>query len=547
MKKLTIPVMLIVLCGALVSKAQDYYWVAFSNKNNSPWLLSEPEKFLSERSIQRRIKQNIQVDSLDLPVNPSYISQVLDLGAEFIHSSKWLNGITVKATSESFFSEVKQLPFVSEAKLSKRSFGIKSAVVKFQEPETSININNNFIHNYGESSYQLTQINAQFFHEQNFRGQGMQIAVLDAGFFNVDKYPAFDSLWMNRQILGTKNFVDDSNVFDSHPHGMSVLSTMGGNVPGMLIGTAPKASYWLIITEENKSEFAIEEDNWVAGAEFADSAGVDIINSSLGYFTFDDPAMDYSYEDMNGSTTRVTKGANIAASRGMLVFSSAGNEGNKEWKYIIAPSDGDSVIGVGAVNSDGRPAAFTSFGPAAGGKIKPNVSATGWNTIIVRPNGEVATGSGTSYSSPVLAGAAACLWQANPHASAHHVKQAIEQSAHLFDKPDSLVGYGIPDLKTADLILKNIFVNKQKNRNTWQVYPNPAKDYIVLQKNEKVTSSKVQIGFYSTDGRLLHKEETKDAVKILLQNLQTLPPGIVILQIVTENSTDALKIGINFN
>src|SRR5690554_6611035 len=348
MKKLTIPVMLIVLCGALVSKAQDYYWVAFSNKNNSPWLLSEPEKFLSERSIQRRIKQNILVDSLDLPVNPSYISQVLDLGAEFIHSSKWLNGITVKATSESFFSEVKQLPFVSEAKLSKRSFGIKSAVVKFQEPETSITRNNNFIHNYGESSYQLIQINAQFFHEQNFRGQGMQIAVLDAGFFNVDKYPAFDSLWMNRQILGTKNFVDDSNVFDSHPHGMSVLSTMGGNVPGMLIGTAPKASYWLIITEENKSEFAIEEDNWVAGAEFADSAGVDIINSSLGYFTFDDPAMDYSYEDMNGSTTRVTKGANIAASRGMLVFSSAGNEGNKEWKYIIAPSDGDSVIGVGA-------------------------------------------------------------------------------------------------------------------------------------------------------------------------------------------------------
>lgn len=547
MKKPLILVILIVFCGVLTSVAQDYYWVAFSDKNNSPWSLSEPEKYLSERSIRRRIEQNIEIDSLDLPVNPLYISQTLDLGAEFIHSSKWLNGITVRATSPDFLTDVKQLPFVREVKLSKRTAVFKSAVAKFQEPDIPLSMEGKLSLNYGESSYQIEQLNTQFFHQQNFRGERMQIAVLDAGFFNVDIYPAFDSLWANHQILGVKNFVDENSVFDNHSHGMSVLSAIGGNVPEMLLGTAPKASFWLIQTEDAKTEFIIEEDNWIAGAEFADSVGVDIINSSLGYYMFDDPAMNHSYSDMDGNTTRITRGANIAASRGILVFASAGNEGNNQWKHIIAPSDGDSVIGVGAVNRDGRPAAFTSHGPAADGKVKPNVSAIGWNTVIVRGNGDVVMGNGTSYSSPVMAGAAACLWQANPEASAHHVKRAIEQSAHLFDKPDSLVGYGIPDLKIADLILKNTFVDKLKNGDTWQIYPNPAKDYIVLQKNEKVTSSKVQIGFYSTDGRLLRKEETPDAVKILLQNLHTLPPGIVILQIVTDDATDAVKIAINLN
>ncbi len=547
MHRLLFLAVIAVLSGTMVSEAQDYYWVAFSNKDHSPWSLSAPGEFLSERAILRRERQNIPIDSLDLPVNSSYVADVLSLGAEFIHSSKWLNGITVRATVENFKTEALNLPFVREVSLTKRSASNKSAVIKFQEPELPVLLNNKFLTGYGESSHQVMQLSAHFFHEQNFRGQGMQIAVLDAGFSNADKYPAFDSLWVNQQILGVKNFVDDNSVFDAHPHGMSVLSIMGGNIPDMLIGTAPKASYWLIRTEDTKTEFIVEEDNWVAGAEFADSVGVDIINSSLGYFTFDDPGMNHTFVDMDGKTTRITQGANIAVSRGMLVFASAGNEGNSSWKYIIAPSDGDSVIGVGAVNKEGLPAPFTSWGFASDGDVKPNVSAVGWSTIIVRSSGSVGAGNGTSYSSPVLAGAAACLWQANPDAAAHHVKQAIEKSAHLYDNPDSLVGYGIPDLKIADWILKTSVAERHEIKNTWQVYPNPAQDYVVLQKNGKVTSSDLQINFYSVDGKLLRKQETKDAVKILLQNIQAFPAGIVILQIISDEGTDAVKISINRN
>lgn len=535
--------------GPLTIEAQNFYWVAFTNKDNTPWSLSFPEEFLSERAIQRREKQNIAIDSLDLPVNPFYISQVLELGAELIHSSKWLNGITVRATNETFQSNALQLPFVKEAVLSKRASGTKSAVNKFYEPEgpdRTLDIDTTV---YGESAYQVAQLNGQFLHNQDFKGQEIHIAVLDAGFYSVDRYPAFDSLWVNGQIRGTRDFVSaNEHIFETHSHGMSVLSILGGNIPGRLIGTAPKAFYWLIRTEDAASEFMIEEDNWVAGAEYADSVGADIINSSLGYFTFDDPAMNHTYADMDGNTTRVTRGANIAASRGMLVFSSAGNEGRtgNAWKYIIAPSDGDSVIGVGAVNKEGIPAPFTSWGPASDGDVKPNLSAVGWNTIIQRSNGTTGTGNGTSFSSPVLAGAAACLWQANPHATASQVKVALEKSAHLYEKPDSLLGYGIPDLKIADRILKTAIVEKWANGANWLVYPNPARDYIVLQKQSNVTSGKVSIAFYTLDGKLLRKEEAPDAAKILLQSLHGLPSGLLILQIISEDASEAVKMSKSF-
>lgn len=530
--------------------AQNYYWVAFSDKNNSPWSLSFPEEYLSEKAIQRREKQNITIDLFDLPVNPSYIQQVTQLGASLIHTSKWLNGITVKVFDANFPDEVVKLPFVSEIQLTKRTTQEKSAVNKFAEPDVSGNSLEIDTLVYGESAYQVAQLNGQFLHNQNFKGQGMTIAVLDAGFYKVDQYPAFDSLWINGQIAGTKNFVADNSVaglFEGHYHGMSVLSIMGGNVPGELMGTAPKASYWLIRSEDHVTEFLIEEDNWVAAAEFADIVGADVINSSLGYFTFGDPAMNHTYAEMDGKTTRVARAANIAASRGMLVFSSAGNEGreNNPWKYIITPSDGDSVIAVGAVNKEGVPAPFTSRGPASDGDIKPNVSAVGWNTIIQRSNGTIGTGNGTSYSSPVMAGAATCLWQANPFATAAQVKSAIEQSAHLYSNPDSLLGYGIPDMKIADKILKTTILEKRNTTAKWLVYPNPAFDYIVLQKQNNLSYEKVHIAIYSVDGKLLRKEEKSDAIKIILQNLRNLPHGLLILHIISDDKAEALKIRIS--
>jgi subtilisin family serine protease len=548
MKKIFFLFVLAIFLEPVNSEAQNFYWVAFTNKDNSPWSLSFPEDYLSEKAIKRREKQNIAIDSLDLPVNPSYIQQVLNLGATFVHASKWLNGVTVKVSSDNFSDEVFGLSFVKEVQLTKRETHVKSAVNKFFVPDISDKILEIDTVVYGKSAHQVAQLNGQFLHNQNFKGQGISIAVLDAGFYRVNQYPAFDSLWFYGQIAGTKDFVaPGGDFFGGHYHGMSVLSTMGGNVTGELIGTAPKATYWLIRSEDHNTEFLIEEDNWVVAAEFADSVGADVINSSLGYYTFDDPAMNHTYADMDGSNTRVAKAANIAASRGMLVFSSAGNEGreNNPWRYIITPSDGDSVIAVGAVNMDGIPAPFTSWGPASDGDVKPNVSAVGWNTIIQRSTGSIGTGNGTSYSSPVMAGAAACLWQANPFAAAWQVKSAIEQSAHLYVNPDSLLGYGIPDLKLADKILKTTVLEQWENGAHWLVYPNPSDNYIILQKNSNTTEEMVQIAFYTLDGKLLRKEIKPDAPKIMIQNLQTLPPGLLILHIVSGDIAEAVKIRIS--
>lgn len=523
--------------------AQEYFWVGFTDKKNSSFTLSNPGEYLSERAIYRRTKQNIPIDSFDLPVNQNYIEQVLLPGVSLVQSSKWLNGITVKAEIDSFQFKIAQLPFVKEIQRTKPAKILKSVSDKFAVRSGEIEKTPIDTSVYGISVYQVGQLNGQFLHNNGFQGQGMHIAVLDGGFLNVDSYMAFDSLWMNNQILGIKDFVDPSTpFFSTDEHGMNVLSCMGGNVPGYLIGTAPKASYWLIRSEDTGSEYIIEEDNWVAAAEFADSVGVDIINSSVGYYTFNDPATNHTYADMNGKTTRVTRGANIAASRGILVFSSAGNEGDKKWKYIIAPSDGDLVIGVGAVARGGFAAYFTSFGPASDGDIKPNVSALGENTFMQKGSGLFGYRSGTSFSSPVLAGMGACLWQAHPQATAAQVKSAIEQSGNLFDNPDSLLGFGIPDMHRANILLLNLKTQPIDFRKKWVVYPNPVTDNLVLHSAGTVDPGKVTLSFFSLDGRLLHLESHPGASKIVLRGLQALPSGLFILKIDTENSSESFKL-----
>jgi subtilisin family serine protease len=530
--------------ACLPAWGQSYFWVGLTDKEDTPYSLSFPEDYLSERALLRREKQNIAIDSLDLPPNPDYIQQVINLDATLIHSSKWLNGLTVFTKNDSFQVQAARLPFVREVVLTRPGSVRKSSVDKFADPGSPLDVLEIDTTFYGSSVFQVGQLNGQFLHNQDFKGQGMHIAVLDAGFYNANQYSAFDSLWANNQILGVNDFVDnDFDVFEMHYHGMSVLSIMGGNVPGQLIGTAPKASYWLLRSEDIGSEYLIEEDNWVVAAEYADSVGADIINSSLGYFQFDDPLMNHTYADMDGNTTRVTRAANIAASRGMLVFASAGNEGNDiGWKYIIAPSDGDSVIGVGAVNSEGIPAPFTSYGPAFDGDVKPNVSALGWNTTVQHSNGVIGAGNGTSYSSPVIAGAAACLWQANPKATASQVKSAIEQSANLYNHPDSLLGYGIPDMKLADQILKTSLLERWDEGGDWLVYPNPVNDYMVLQKKTNVVADQIELAFYTLDGRLIRKNIKSDASKIMLTDLSSITPGMLILQIISGDAVQAVKI-----
>ena len=521
--------------------AQEYYWISFSDKNLNQFSLSSPGDYLSERAIQRRIRQNIAIDSLDLPVNQNYIKDVINLGARLIHSSKWLNGITVKAETESFNIKVAKLPFVKEVQLTKTT-STKSAIQKFDETSgiESIPIDASL---YGPSVYQTSILNGQFLHNRNYKGLGMQIAVLDGGFLNVDKYAAFDSLWANNQILGTKDFVDPTDDFYStNYHGMSVLSCMGGNVPGKLIGTATKASYWMIRSEDTDSEFLIEEDNWVAAAEFADSVGVDIINSSLGYTQFDDAAMNHPYSAIDGKTTRVTRGANIAASRGILVFASAGNEGNKTWKYLVAPSDGEKVIGVGAVNKDSIPASFTSYGPAYGGKIKPNVAAVGWNTYLQKSDGSFGYSNGTSFSSPVMAGMAASYWQSVSHVPAVEIKKTIEKFSHLYSNPDVQLGFGVPDFKKAWEFYFPLGVNELNRNSHWLVYPNPVTDILILRNNGTDFHHEISIEIYTLDGKLVQKWIKPDANRIELRDLNSLPNGILLLKISSANYSETIKL-----
>ena len=538
---------LILLLGTLLLglqqiNAQNYFWIGFTDKNNSEYSLDHPEMYLSERAIQRRINQNISIDSLDLPVNQNYIDSVLTLDVELLHASKWLNGLTVRCDSATLADRLGDWSFIREVQLSKPDITTKSFHNKFANEQIT-DLSPLDTSAYGASVHQIGMMEGQLLYNENFRGEGIQIAVLDAGFYKVDELPAFDSLWANNQILGTKDFVNpNDDFFSTYSHGMSVLSCISGNIPGELIGTAPKASYWLLRSEDANSEYIIEEDNWVIAAEYADSVGADVINSSLGYTEFQDTATNHVYADMDGKTTRVTQGANIAASRGILVFSSAGNERNNSWFRIVAPSDGKNVIGVGAVDMNFSPAYFSSAGPAADGTLKPNVSAMGYQTAIQRTDGTVGLGNGTSFSSPVLAGMAASLWQAYPEKTAVEIKDALEKSGHLYNLPDSLQGYGVPNMQVACSLLNPASAEITPQNKTWTVFPNPVKDRIVLQSATNLQSGNLDIRLYALDGRVVKSWQLPASPSIVLNDLETTESGIFLLLVKTKNGVETFKI-----
>lgn len=515
------------------------YWVAFSDKKGTTFSVNHPEEFLSAKAIQRRAKQHIAIDESDLPVSAIYIDTLKKKGLEIVHTSKWLNGATVKTTDTTLIKQIAELSFVKQVQLTKPGSALKSAKDKFSAEQFSAYDPTK----YGNALTQLTQLNGQYFHQMGYRGKGVTIAILDAGFYNADKIAAFDSLRNTNRILGTHDFVDlQSNIYEQHYHGMSVLSCMGGNIPGTLIGTAPDASYYLFRTEDVSSEYLVEEDNWVAGAELADSLGVDIINSSLGYYQFDNPKMDHVYANLDGKTTRITKGANMAFQKGILVFASAGNEGNNSWQRIIAPSDGENVIAVGAVDKNGLRANFSSVGPAYGGAVKPNVAAMGSETCLVNSSQAVGLASGTSFSSPVLAGMAACLLQANPYCSAKQVKLAIEQSASQYSKPDSLLGYGIPDFGKADKSLKTTSTVALSRESGWSVFPSPFVDYLILKRTGFNTSPAISVSIYSTNGICIFQRSFASAESFILKNLANLPKGILILGIRSGEKEERIKL-----
>jgi subtilisin family serine protease len=359
---------------------------------------------------------------------------------------------------------------------------------------------------YGGSYSQIHMLNGDFLHEAGNKGEGMLVAVIDDGFRTVDQLNVFSQLRNEHRILSTRDFVaNESEVYNDGTHGMEVLSTLAGYSPGQLIGTAPNASFLLLRSEDDNTENIIEEYNWDAAAEYADSAGADVISSSLGYSDFQDTSTSHVYSDMDGTHCPSSISADIAYSKGMLVLTSAGNLGNSLWHYLVAPSDGIHVMCVGAVDSLGRHASFSSYGPAFGGAVKPNVVAQGVLSTLALENGGISRGNGTSFSCPILAGAATCLWQRYPQATVSEIKSAIERSASLYSTPNDALGYGIPDFRIAAYFLST-GIEQFDGNEFLGIYPNPFSEQLHI-RFYAVSNSVYKAEMFNTLGKLTYSRE----------------------------------------
>ena len=528
--------------------APNKYRIYLTDKTNTPYSIQHPEDFLSQLAIQRRLNQNIPIVENDLPVDPLYVDSLKALGLTILNTSKWMNTVVVFSTDTALIDTIQNLAFVSDLYKSASLYQKKSLENKFgyQISNEELKTDSLVLLDYGSASNQIKMLNGHILHNQGFQGQGKIIAIIDAGFYHVNTLPAFDSLWINNQILGTRDFVDGGTVsFSGNYHGMMVLSTIAANIPGEFVGTAPKAKFWLLRSEDGATEYLIEEDNWISAAEFADSVGVDVINTSLGYNTFNDPSQNHTYADLDGNTIYITRGADIAASKGILVVVSAGNSGGSSWQYITAPADADSVLSVGAVNSEEVYVSFSSTGPTPDGRIKPNVAAKGYGTTIQTTGGQVGSGSGTSFSSPIIAGMAACLWQANPQLSNMEILHSIEQSSDQYFAPDSLKGYGVPDFALSNLVLHNIDYEDFNNENYLRTYPNPFSNQINLELYS-VDSQKINIEIINIVGKIVKRYEIPVKLtsynKICLDNLYSMQNGLYFMRIFTEENFYLSKI-----
>ena len=543
MAKISFIFLIITVLFFNIAPAQNYrfgYLIEFTDKNNTIYNIENPEEYLSERAIERRQKFNIEITSQDFPVNKTYTDSIVKLGAKLHVTSRWFNSAVFFTDSVNFPDKVSNISFVSNCKLVYKTDKKKSALSQNKLKSVSDD------EIYGNSYNQIAMCNAQKLHYKGFKGKGIQIAVLDGGFHNVNTMECFDSLFMNNRILGYWDFVEQNdNVFDDHTHGMGVLSIMGGNLPGQLMGSAPEASYYLFRTENVYSEYPIEEENWIAAAERADSAGVDIITASLGYNNFDDENMSYTYEDMNGKTARITKGAEVAFSKGIFMINSAGNEGTNSWHYITAPSDGEHVLCVGAVAENREIAPFSSRGPSADGRIKPDVMATGYGTTLIYADGTVGYGNGTSYSCPLMAGMIACLWQALPDKSNVEILSLIHEISDRYDNPDNDYGYGIPDFAKLSFLIDSSNFNKKSDDDVVTIYPNPFTDKIMFQLfiNKSQT---VKIVLYNNLGKKVYYTEKyffpASYNLVILDDLPKLQRGFYSLSIYTEQKTLSTKI-----
>ncbi len=495
--------------------AQHRYMVFFKDKGAVSSI--NIEDVLSPRAIKNHQKNKVVFNALDFPVNSNYITEMNGYGS-VVKVSKWLNAVIMNSNES--IAVIRALDFVKEVE--QLVVEKKTTDNKFQEE----NIKQLKTLNYDSTLQQNTQIGVDCIHDKGFLGENVLLAVIDAGFIKMDSIAAFDSLFLQSRIIDTYDFIDnDTNVFEKSTHGTLVSSVIAGNQTNY-IGSAPHVDLCLYLTEDASQEVREEEFDLVRGLERADSIGADLVNISLGYLKFDTLQGDYTYADMDGQTTISAKGVQIAASKGLLIVTSAGNKGPD---HIGTPCDADSILCVGATDTSNNVASFSSVGPAFDGRIKPDVSAIGEDAMCVFTDGRIDRCNGTSFSSPLTCGMVACLMQAHPLHSMLDIIRSVQQSAHQFNSPDSLLGYGIPNACVADSILNliQVGVNVQNNEEAYfNLYPNPTNGLVTITSKSVIE----EVTFYTVTGRLV-KQPTIPKGNSMLINCNELDKGVYLVRV----------------
>jgi len=509
------------------------YRLMLKDKGNPPFSTEHPEMFLSDKSIQRRAKQGFVVDSTDLPIDPSYFQAIANTGVEIRTSSKWVKTIVVYIPDSSFIFPLKNLPFIDTVYcVWKGSLPNQTSLRK--ENEAVQNTLENNINSYGAGFTQISLNNGHLLHDAGFRGKGMTIAVIDGGFSNADLIDYFDF----QKVKGIKNFNHevDNPLRGGVDHGTKVLSCMLSDKSGEMIGTAPEAEYYLLRTEVDNEEYPVEEDYWVAALEYADSVGADIVTSSLGYAYFDDSSMDHTQNQLDGKSVPISAAAGLAASRGMLLFNSAGNEGNKAWEKIMFPGDAFNMLAIGAITGDSVRSYFSSVGYTADGRIKPDLMAMGTNAAVIGSAGQIVYSSGTSFSTPIMAGLSACLWQALPELTSFKMIQLLRETAGAFSHPDSLMGYGIADVYKAYTQGKT-GLKPIRKENTVFFSIHPSENRLYLNFKYSPNESKLVLNIYSTVGiKVLSVSDFSSSIDI-----SSLPKGIYIASLQMDNKSATVQ------
>lgn len=541
--------LLAALCGYLLTLTawaqdlpQDRYVVFLADKDTTTHSLDRPEEFLSLAALARRQRQGIALDASDLPVNSRYVTELAETGAEIFYTSRWLNAVMIGGNQDS--SVYADLDFVTHVELIRPTRrgsrhkkgssydGQVSAPLAIQREAQLLNMLQN----------EMLGIDAM--HQAGFTGKGISVAVFDGGFKGVDTVSFFRHLYENDQIIPGYDFVGNStNVYRYGQHGTEALSCIAAYKPGVLEAGAYDANIMLCVTEESGSEYRVEEYNWLFAAERADSAGIDVISTSLGYTTFDEPAMNYEYQDLDGNTAVITRAVNLATSKGMLCVISAGNEGARGWRYVSPPADAADVLAVGAVSSGGDRVSFSSFGPTADGRVKPDVSALGLQTVVVDAGGNVTRSNGTSFSAPLIAGLTAGVWQAFPDETNREIVDKIRLAGNLAMTPNNELGYGIPRF-TATLDPVLAIGDERRVETNYRVFPNPIENgKLFIESKTRAMSDLVDVYVYSSTGQLMMQDRFSSSTDpTITLDTSALEQGIYILHILSSSVSDTVKV-----